>query len=129
MDIALAVLYVPSLSGLISLFARKTMVRYRKNIVRAEQMALIAFTATAACMLSVNIVKNLANSWKTGFPGGCPTSSLYDDAINSPQSQNDAVGSMVIRYVTAAIMNTKVAVILFQSVNFLLFIISLLFQK
>ena len=29
-----------------------------------------AFTATAACMLSANIVKNLAISWNTGFPGG-----------------------------------------------------------
>ena len=60
-------------------------------------MALMAFTATAACMLSEKIVKNLANSWNTGFPGGCPTSSLYDDAMNSPQSQKDAVGSMVRR--------------------------------
>ena len=60
-------------------------------------MALIAFTATAACMLSVNMVKNLATNWNTGFPGGCPTSSLYEDAMNSPQSQNEAEGSMVIR--------------------------------
>ena len=92
-------------------------------MVRAEQMALIAFTATAACILSVNIVKNLATSWKTGFPGGCPTSSLYDEAMNSPQSQNEADGSIVIRYVTAATTKTTAADILFHKLNFLLSII------
>jgi hypothetical protein len=46
------------------------MVRYRKKIVRAEQMALIALTRTAACILSPNIVKKRAISWNTGFPGG-----------------------------------------------------------
>ena len=56
-----------------------------------------AFTAIAACSASTNIVKNRANSWNTGFPGGCPTSSLYDEAMNSPQSQKEAVGSMVRR--------------------------------
>ena len=30
-------------------------------------------------------------------PGGCPTSSLYDVAINSLQSQKLAVGSIVRR--------------------------------
>ena len=66
-------------------------------MVKAEHSALIAFTRTAACMLSPNIVNTLAMSWNTGFPGGWPTSSLYDDAMNSPQSQNDALGSMVSR--------------------------------
>ena len=48
----------------------------RKKMVNAEQMALKAFTATAACILSAKIVKSLAKSWNTGFPGGWPTSSL-----------------------------------------------------
>ena len=73
------------------------MVRYRRNMVKAEQSALITFTATAACEASVNMVKNLAISWNTGFPGGWPTSSLYEEAMNSPQSQNEALGSMVER--------------------------------
>ena len=59
-------------------------------------------------------------SWNIGFPGGCPTSSLYDDAINSPQSQKDAVGSIVERYVNAAITKTTAEVIPSQSLNFLL---------
>ena len=89
-------------------------------MVSAEQIAFIAFTATAACILSPNMVKKRANSWNTGFPGGCPTSSLYEEAMNSPQSQKEAVGSMVNRYVTAAITNTAAAVSLFHNVNFLL---------
>ena len=55
---------------------KNTMVRYRNKIVNAEHMPLIALTATAAWEASVNIVKTRANSWKTGFPGGWPTSSL-----------------------------------------------------
>ena len=73
------------------------MVKYRKKMVRALRMAFMALTATAACAASKGMVKKRAMSWNTGFPGGCPTSSLYDDAINSPQSQNDAVGSIVER--------------------------------
>jgi hypothetical protein len=60
-------------------------------------MALSALTATAAFSGLANIEKKRAKSWKTGFPGGCPTSSLYDEAMNSPQSQKDAVGSIVNR--------------------------------
>ena len=70
MAMALPVLYLPSESGFTILLEKKTMVRYRKKIVRAEHIALIEFTATAACILSVNIVQKRAMSWKTGFPGG-----------------------------------------------------------
>ena len=73
------------------------MVRYRKKMVRAEHNALIALIRTAACILSPNNVKKRAKSWNIGFPGGCPTSSLYDEAINSPQSQKDAEASIVSR--------------------------------
>jgi hypothetical protein len=105
------------------------MVRYRKNIVSAEQIALRAFTATAAFSGLAKIEKNRAKSWKTGFPGGCPTSSLYEDAMNSPQSQNEAVGSIVRRYVTADTTNAKTAVSLFQRLNFLLSIFAFIFIK
>ena len=66
-------------------------------MVNAEHSALIALTSTAAWAPSPSMVKMRAKSWNTGFPGGCPTSSLYDDAINSPQSQKEADGSMVSR--------------------------------
>ena len=104
----------------ISLLTKNTMVRYRKKIVRAEQMALIELTITAAFEAEVNIVNNLAMIWNTGFPGGWPTSSLYEDAMNSPQSQKDAVGSIVERYVNAEIRNTAAAVRRFHCLNFLL---------
>jgi len=40
---------------------------------------------------------------KKGAPGGCPTSILKADEMNSPQSQKLAVGSMVERYTKEAI--------------------------
>ena len=40
--------------------------------------------------------------------------------MNSPQSQKDAVGSMVERYVTALMRNTTAATTLFQILNFFL---------
>ena len=43
-------------------------------------------------------------------------------AMNSPQSQNDAVGSIVSRYVRADTTSTNTAEILFQRVNVLFFI-------
>ena len=55
---------------------RWTIVRYRKNMVNAEQRALMMFTAMAACSGDANMVKNLAIIWNTGLPGACPTSSL-----------------------------------------------------
>ena len=115
--------YSPSLPGRTIRLAKKTMVRYSRKMVRAEHSAFITLTSSAACMLSPNIVNTLAISWKTGFPGGCPTSSLYDDAMNSPQSQKDAVGSMVDRYVKAETTNTAAAAILFHRLNFLLSIL------
>ena len=75
MAMACATLY-PSFPGLISRFAKKTVVRYRKKMVKADRMAFIAFTVTAAFSGGTGMVKIRANSWNTGFPGGCPTSSL-----------------------------------------------------
>ena len=93
------------------------MVRYRKKMVRPLRMAFMAFTATAAWAASKGMVKKRASNWNTGFPGGWPTSSLYDDAINSPQSQKDAVGSMVARYVAHDASSTATATIQFHLLN------------
>ena len=60
----------PAVLVLTTLLVSQTMVRYRKNMVSAEQMALMALTRMAACILSPNIVKKRAMSWNTGFPGG-----------------------------------------------------------
>ena len=56
--------------------AKKTMVKYNRKMVRALRMAFMAFTATAACSGFTGMVKKRATNWNTGFPGGCPTSSL-----------------------------------------------------
>ena len=65
-----------SLSEPASRRPKKTMVRYRRKTVRALRMAFMAFTATAACWGATGMEKKRAKSWKTGFPGGCPTSRL-----------------------------------------------------
>ena len=73
-------------------------VQNRNNMVSALNSADIAFTKTATLAGSdVSWVKALAVSIKKGAPGGCPTSSLYADVMNSPQSQKLVVGSIVIK--------------------------------
>ena len=78
--------------------ARCVIVQKRKRTVKALASADMAFTiaATFDSLLPAKRVKNLAIIMKTGFPGGCPISSLYDEAMNSPQSHRLAVGSMVM---------------------------------
>ena len=44
-----------------------------------------------------NWVNRFATNMKKGAPGGCPTSSLNAEEMNSPQSQKLAVGSIVIK--------------------------------
>jgi hypothetical protein len=64
------------------------MVQKRNRIVNALASADIAFTIAATFDTSppANRVKNRARTIKTGLPGGCPTSSLNAEAMNSPQS-------------------------------------------
>ena len=75
------------------------MVQNKKRIVNALARADIEFTvdATFETLPPAKRVKNLPIIMNTGFPGGCPTSSLKHEATNSPQSQRLAVGSIVIR--------------------------------
>ena len=85
------------------------MVQNRKRMVKALASADNTFIvfATASTLLPANRVKNLPRIMKNGAPGGCPTSNLKAVAINSPQSQKEAVGSIVRRYVIAAIRKTN----------------------
>ncbi len=55
------------------------------------------FTNLAALPASPNRVAIRPIIIKNGAPGGCPTSSLKEVVINSPQSQKLTVGSMVIK--------------------------------
>jgi hypothetical protein len=45
--------------------------------------------------LDAKSVKKRPTNIKNGAPGGWPTNNLYDDEINSPQSQKLVVGSTV----------------------------------
>jgi len=74
------------------------MVQNRNRIVNALAIAENEFTIMATLVGSeAKSVKNLAVSIKNGAPGGCPTSNLYAEEINSPQSQKLADGSIVRR--------------------------------
>ncbi len=77
--------------------ARCVMLQKRNMIVAPLASADIALTIRAACCGPANIVKKRDIIMNSGAPGGCPTSSLYEVAMNSLQSQKLAVGSMVSR--------------------------------
>ena len=87
---------IASFSFTVILRAMCVIVQNRKRIVNALQRADIAFTIAATWVGSeANSENRRPVIMKNGAPGGCPTSSLKAEDINSPQSQNDAVGSIV----------------------------------
>ena len=95
-------------------------------MVNADARADNAFTHIATWLTSLaNKLAKWPMSIKNGAPGGWPTSNFQAELMNSPQSQKLAVGSIVIRYVTAAMANTTQPQIAFHNLNF--FIINCLF--
>ena len=77
------------------------MVRYSSSTVSAEHTALMTFTARATYSgPGAKLMKKRAVSIHIGFPGGWPTCSPSATVIYSGQSQKEAVGSTVSRYVT-----------------------------
>ncbi len=68
-------------------------------MVPADRSADMELTISAALLISpaAKFTKKRAASMKIGLPGGWPTSSLVPWAMNSGQSQKDAVGSTVSR--------------------------------
>src|SRR5690554_2293851 len=97
-------------------FLAKPVIDQNKNkIVNALDNAESEFTIIAICSgEGANKVKNFAKIKKKGAPGGCPTCNLNDAAINSPQSQKLAVGSIVARYTIAATIHTSQPIIKFN---------------
>ena len=64
------------------------MVQNRKRIHTALKRADIVLTIIATWLTSfANCVNRFAVIMKTGVPGGCPTSSLNAEEMNSGQSQ------------------------------------------
>jgi hypothetical protein len=82
-----------------SFFTRWVRVQNRNRMVKALARAERMFTVTATLVTSppAKRVKSRPSTMKKGAPGGCPTSILNAVAMNSPQSQKLAVGSMVSR--------------------------------
>ena len=60
------------------------------------------------------IVKIRPSKMYSGAPGGWGTPKIYEQAINSPQSQNDVVGAIVRIYTNVEIRNTRKAMILLR---------------
>ena len=80
------------------------MVQNRKRMVNALAIADSELINHAAWVdgppvrvSPANKAKKRCNNMKTGAPGEWPTSSLYAQDRNSPQSQKLTVGSIVIR--------------------------------
>ena len=86
--------------------AKWVMVQNKNRIVNELLSTDNPLAANAAVSGPMGIMNNRANSMKNGAPGGCPTSSLYAEAMNSPQSQKLAVGSTVKKYTTVATNQT-----------------------
>ena len=61
-----------------------------------------------------NCEKKLPKSKYKGVPGGWGTPIITDVAINSPQSQNEVVGAIVIAYIMNDITNEVPAIIWFK---------------
>jgi len=78
--------------------------RMVKELARAERTFIIL--ATFSTLPPAKSEKNRPSRRKKGAPGGCPTSSLKEAEINSPQSQKLAVGSIVARYTIEATRKT-----------------------
>jgi hypothetical protein len=95
-------------SGEKNFFTRWVSVQKRNRIVNALAVAESVFTVTATLVRSppANRVKKRPSIIKNGAPGGCPTSILKAVAMNSPQSQKLAVGSIVNRYTIREIRKT-----------------------
>jgi len=69
-----------------------TAIKY-KNITE-KALARTDIVLTLNAILAANGINEntLPNIKKNGVPGGCGTCNKYEDAINSPQSQNDTEG-------------------------------------
>ena len=83
------------------------MLQNRNRMVNELHKALNAFTAMGTLSGETKALAMRASIMNKGAPGGWPTSRRYAVAMNSPQSQKLAVGSMVSRYVAVATRKTS----------------------
>ena len=98
----------------VSRLAKCVMLQKRNKIVNELLSTDNPLAAIAADSGFIGIIRKRANNMKNGAPGGWPTSSLYAEAMNSPQSQKLAVGSTVKKYTSVAKAHTAQPVTLFK---------------
>ena len=82
-----------------SLRANAVIVQNKKRMVNALQRPDTALIIIPTLLVSpkANKLKKFPINRNKGAPGGWPTSNLYAQAMYSPQSQKDAVGSIVLK--------------------------------
>jgi len=73
----------------------------------------IRFTLAPTSLKNGNWEKKLPIRRNNGLPGGWGTPIIKDVAMNSPQSQNDVVGAIVIKYSKNEVKKVIPAIILF----------------
>jgi hypothetical protein len=66
------------------------------EIVKAVEKTDIRFVLNATSLHGIK-VNTLPINWNNGVPGGCVIPIMYEQALNSPQSQNETVGAIVIK--------------------------------
>ena len=79
----------------VSRLAKWVMLQNKNRTVKELLSTERPLAAKAAVSGPMGTIRKRASNMKKGAPGGWPTSSLYAEAMNSPQSQKLAVGSTV----------------------------------
>jgi hypothetical protein len=75
--------------------------------VRAEETTDMKLVRMAIFSNRPRRMKNFPKITKNGVPGGCGTPRIWAQAMNSPQSQNERVGAMVLKKTINGIKKLK----------------------
>ena len=70
-------------------------------------MGEIRLTLAPISLNNGRLLNTFSRSKNKGDPGGWGTPRIYEVAINSPQSQKEVVGAIVIKYKTKGTKNAK----------------------
>jgi hypothetical protein len=73
------------------------MTRNATITVKADERTEMKLVLMAILSNKPSSMKNLPIMTKNGVPGGCGTPRMLALAMNSPQSQNERVGAMVLK--------------------------------
>jgi hypothetical protein len=90
-----------------SLWATRITTRKQINVVIDEDTTEIKFVLMAMFLNKPRRMASLPMTTKNGVPGGWGTPRVLAQAMNSPQSQKDNVGAMVLKKTTNGINRLK----------------------